>query len=127
MVAGKSYTVLVPAPDLDGNDVAGVRAPMVAAPLGTYTGWNLRAPGFGHGALLRFEGSSIPFAATESERRITGDPRPSVAERYPAESAYVEAIRTAGRGLVAAGFMLEEDVERCAAAAANWSAPRHSF
>ena len=127
MVAGKSYTVLVPAPDQDGNDVAGVRAPMVAAPLATYTGWNLRAPGFGHGALLRFEGSSIPFAATESERRATGDPRPSLAERYPAEAAYVEAIRTAARGLVKDGLMLEEDVERCAAAAANWSAPRHRF
>ena len=29
---------------------AGVRAPMVQAPLGTYCGWNLRARGFGHGA-----------------------------------------------------------------------------
>ena len=33
-------TVLVPSVDADGNDVPGVRAPMVAAPLGTYTGWN---------------------------------------------------------------------------------------
>ena len=58
---GKQYTVLVPSVDRDGNDVPGVRAPMVAAPLGTYTGWNLRARGHGHGAQLRFEGSYIPF------------------------------------------------------------------
>lgn len=127
VVEGKSYTVLVPAPDQDGNDLDGVRAPMVAVPLATYTGWNLRAQGFGHGALLRFEGSTIPFAATESERRITGDPRPSVEERYKSAAAYVEAIRAAAHGLVAEGFMLEEDVERCAAAATNWSAPRHNF
>ena len=41
---GKQYTVLVPSVDRDGNDVPGVRAPMVAAPLGTYTGWNLARP-----------------------------------------------------------------------------------
>ena len=39
---GQSYAVLVPAADADGNDKAGVRAPMVQAPLATYTGWNLR-------------------------------------------------------------------------------------
>ena len=60
----RRYTVLVPAVDRDGNDIPGVRAPMVAAPLGTYTGWNLRARGFGHGMQLRFEGSYIPFAET---------------------------------------------------------------
>ena len=65
---GKQYTVLVPAVDRDGNDVPGVRAPMVAAPLGTYTGWNLRARGHGHGAQLRFEGSYIPFPESPQER-----------------------------------------------------------
>ena len=126
-IRGKTYTILVPTPDQDGIDQGGVRAPMAAAPLATYTGWNLRARGFGHGALLRFEGSTIPLPATESERRMTGDPRLSVAERYPSAQAYVEAIRAAARGLVAEGFMLEEDVDRCATAAANWSAPRHSL
>ncbi len=73
---GKRYTVLVPAVDRDGNDVPGVRAPMVAAPLGTYTGWNPRARGHGHGAQLRFEGSYIPFpefaAGTRDHRRSAG-------------------------------------------------------
>ena len=111
--------------DRDGNDVPGVRAPMVAAPLGTYTGWNLRARGHGHGAQLRFEGSYIPFPESPQERQITGDPRRSILERYPDKAAYVAAITAAARELVAQGLMLEEDVARCAEAAADWGRPRH--
>ena len=125
LVPGKNYVVGVPAVDADGNDIAGVRAPMVAAPLGTYTGWNPRARGFGHGAQYRFEGSYIPFAETPEERAETRDPRKSVLERYPDKAAYVAAIVAAARELVAQRLMLEEDVERCAAAAANWGRPRH--
>ncbi|HVY17679.1 MAG TPA: alpha/beta hydrolase domain-containing protein [Rhodopila sp.] len=122
---GLRYTVLVPSVDVDGNDVAGVRAPMVQAPLGTYTGWNPRARGHGHGAQWRFEGSYIPFPDTESERAMTVDPRLSVQDRYPDADAYVAAIRRAAKALVAQGLMLEEDVERCAAAAAGWCPARH--
>ena len=121
----QSYTVLVPLVDRDGNDLPGVRAPMVAAPLGTYTGWNPRARGHGHGMQLRFDGSYIPFPDTPSERAATGDPRRSVLERYPDNAAYVAAITAAARALVAQGLMLEEDVERCAAAARDWGRPRH--
>ena len=73
------YAVLVPAVDADGNDLGGVRAPMVAAPLATYTAWNLRARGNAAGALHEYTGSTIPFAETEAERAATGDPRPSIA------------------------------------------------
>ena len=125
VMPGPGYTVLVPAVDADGNDVAGVRAPMVAAPLATYTGWNLRARGFGHGALHEFEGSTMPFPDTPEERATTGDPRPSILERYPDSAAYVAAIGAAAERLVAEGLMLEEDVERCVAAAADWGRPRH--
>jgi len=120
-----SYTVLVPAVDDDGNDVAGVRAPMVQAPLGTYCGWNLRARGFGHGAMHEFSGSYIPLPESPDERRMTGDPRRSILERYPNAEAYVAAIGAAARQLVEEGLILEEDVERAVAAAANWGRPRH--
>ena len=123
---GLRYTVLVPSVDADGNDSPGVRAPMVAAPLGTYTGWNPRARGHGHGIQWRFEGSYIPFAETPSERAATGDPRASILERYPDKAAYVAAIVAAARELVAQGLMLEEDVARCAEAAADWGRPRHA-
>src|SRR6516225_8566411 len=72
IVAASDYTILVPAVDADGNDRAGVRAPMVAAPLGTYCGWNLRARGFGHGAMHEFSGSYLPLPETPEERRATG-------------------------------------------------------
>ena len=125
VVAGKQYTVLVPSVDSDGNDVAGVRAPMVAAPLGTYTGWNLRPRGYGHGAQSHFEGSYIPFSESPQERQMTGDPRASILERYADMSAYVAAIAAAARALVEQGLMLEEDVARSVEAAANWGRPRH--
>ena len=124
---GEGYTVLVPAVDADGNDIAGVRAPMVQAPLGTYSGWNLRARGFGHGAMHEFSGSYIPLPETPEERRMTGDPRRSIIERYPNAEAYVAAITAAARQLVEEGLMLEEDVERAAAAAADWGRPRHDI
>ena len=53
------YTILVPAVDADGNDVAGIRAPMVQAPLATYTGWNIRTRGHGEGATHEFTLSLI--------------------------------------------------------------------
>jgi len=117
--------VLVPAVDGDGNEVAGIRVPMVAAPLGTYAGWNLRARGFGHGATHEFSGSYVPLPETAEERRATGDPRPAILERYPNAPAYVAAITAAAKALVEAGLMLEEDVARAAAAAADWGRPRH--
>ena len=119
------YAVLVPATDADGNDIAGVRAPMVQAPLATYTGWNMRARGHGHGALHEFTGSTIPFPESPEERAVTGDPRRSILERYPDRAAYQHAIGVAARRLISERLMLEEDVERCIAAAANWHAPRH--
>ena len=56
----------------------------------------------------------------------TGDPRASILERYPDKAAYVGAIIAAARELVAQGLMLDEDVERCADAAADWGRPRHA-
>src|SRR5205085_1510031 len=97
VLPGEGYTVLVPAVDADGNDVAGVRAPMVQAPLGTYCGWNLRARGFGHGAMHEFSGSYIPLPESPEERRMTRDPRRSILERHPNAEAYVAAITAATR------------------------------
>ena len=127
IVPDGDYTILVPAVDEDGNDRAGVRAPMVAAPLGTYCGWNLRARGFGHGAMHEFSGSYIPLPETPEERRMTGDRRRSILERYCSAEAYVAAITATAQQLVEEGLMLEEDVERAAAAAANWCRPRHDI
>ena len=54
----------MPAVDADGNERAGVLLPDVAAPLGTYTGWNLYAAEGLRGELCDREGS---FARFESD------------------------------------------------------------
>jgi len=121
------YAIQIPAVDSDGNDIAGVRAPMVQAPLGTYVGWNLRARGQGEGYMHEFTGSYIPFAETESMRAATGDPRPAILERYKDANAYRDAIVAAARQLAADDLMLEEDVERAAADAEDWDRTRHGI
>ena len=121
----KGYPILVPSTDEDGNEVAGIRAPMVQAPLGTYTAWNLRIRGQGSGYPLKLDGSYIPFPDTPDERGSTGDPRRSVLERYGSKEEYVAAIRKAAEQLVVERFMLEEDVERVVAMAADWGRTRH--
>lgn len=72
-----------------------------------------------------FDGSYIPFADTAEERVATGDPRASIEERYADPGAYVREIESAARALVEQRLMLEEDVERCVAAAADWGRPLH--
>jgi len=119
------YAVLVPAVDEDGIDLAGVHVPMVQAPLGTYTGWNLRARPNAAGLMHQMYGSYIPFPETREEREATGDPRRAILERYGSKEGYVAAIEKAARALVAEGFMLEEDVARSVAEAADWSRPLH--
>jgi Alpha/beta hydrolase domain len=115
-VHGPAYETRVPAPDADGNDRGGVRLIELQVPLGTRTGWNERAPETGFAwATARFDGSFLPFARTEAERRDTNDPRPSLAERYPTRTDYLAKLREAASHQVAAGFLLPEDIERAVA------------
>lgn len=112
----KGYAVLVPAVDPDGNEIAGLRAPPVAVPVATYTGWNLRGEGQGKGAMYRFSGGMIPFAASASARSMAGDPRPSLAERYGGDAEYRSQLLRAARELYDRGFLLQEDLQRLQAA-----------
>jgi hypothetical protein len=113
---GRPFETRVPAPDADGNDLGGVRLVELQAPLGTHTGWNQRAPQTGFSwADARFDGSFVPFAHTEAERAAAGDPRPSLAARYPTRAAFEAQVRAAAACQVAAGFLLREDVERAVA------------
>jgi hypothetical protein len=53
----------------------------------------------------------IPFAATKDERLKTGDPRLSMAERYPNQGDRAAAIAKAAQQLVQDRLLLEEDVK----------------
>ncbi|MFF0489788.1 alpha/beta hydrolase domain-containing protein [Nocardia sp. NPDC004068] len=102
VVRGEPYPSLVPATDEDGNEIAGIRLPAVAAPLAVYTGWNPRRPIEGlPNVLYERLGSKLPFPPD----------RPSITERYPTRAAYAEAVRAAADQLVTQGFLLAEDVD----------------
>ena len=53
----------------------------------------------------------MPFARTRDERARSGDARPSLEERYASREAYLERVRAAARELVAARYLLEDDVD----------------
>ena len=65
------------------------------APLGTYVGWNVTASGPLKGHVCGNSGGWIPFAKTKAERLASGDPRPSLEERYRSHDEYVQAISKA--------------------------------
>ena len=91
---GDPFGVLVPQSDADGNDLGGVRLPELQVPLATYTGWNLRDPSIGAPEQrVSFLGSWIPLAKTAEERKKSGDPRPSIAERYASRRGVREQVR----------------------------------
>ena len=104
-----SYGVLETQVDSDGNDLAGIRSVFLQTPIGTYTGWNLGRKDRFENGLCNLQGSFIPFAATKAERLATGDPRPSLEERYPSRDAYLAAFRKAAEGLVAQRYLLPDD------------------
>lgn len=116
-VIGSPYPVFVPATDADGNDVAGVRFPDVAVPLATYTGYGFRAAGFAGPDLCDAFGQAIPLPKTRADRAATGDPRPSLEERYPTHDAYVNQVRAAAEALARDRLLLPEDVDRFVQAA----------
>ena len=105
------YPSFVPMTDSDGNDIAGVRLPDVAVPLGTYTGWALRS-GASAGDGCEAAGQYIPFAKTKADRVASGDPRLSIEERYASRSAYESAARNAIETMVADRLLLREDAQR---------------
>src|SRR5437868_14740997 len=108
---GNPFGVLVPQSDADGNDLGGVRLPELQVPLATYTGWNLRDPSIGApDQRVSFLGSWIPLAKTAEDRKKSGDPRPSIAERYTSQEEYMGKFEQAAKKLIEQRFLLQEDL-----------------
>jgi hypothetical protein len=109
---GNAFAAMVPQVDVDGNETSGIRHPMLVAPLGTYTGWNFRRASLGASdELYSMVGSTFFFAKTRAERMKTGDPRPSLEERYRNKQDYVEKFTAAAKQLVRDGYLLEADLD----------------
>jgi hypothetical protein len=113
----KKYTVLVPRVDADGNDLPGLRAPDIQIRLGTYAGWNTRAPGYRAGDLCGLNGTFIPLAQTEAARKAAVDPRPSLEQRYASQADYVAKVAAATEDLESRGYLLDADARTIKAAA----------
>lgn len=106
--AAKRYQLFVPMADVDGNEIAGIRLPDVAAPLATYTGWNVRRKGYAEAQLCGLNGSQLPIPASAR----AGDARKPLAQRYANRLAYAKAVALAARELRDQGLLLQEDVDR---------------
>ena len=105
-------SMLAPKVDADGNELGGVPVVLLAAPLGTYLGWNVTAGGaqpFHQGQICNYAGGMIAFARTAADRLASKDPRPSLQERYGSHDGYVAAVTKAAAGAVAEGFLLPVD------------------
>ena len=105
----RDIPLLVPRVDADGNEVAGIRSVELMVPLGTYTGWNVQAEGFGKGGGCSFVGGFIPFKRTRAERLAVGDPRPSLEERYQDRDGYLKKVAEVIEQQQAAGWLLPDD------------------
>jgi len=116
---GAPYRHFVSRVDADGNEVAGIRLPPVAAPIATMTGWGHRATAFGGPDGCEASGQTLAFARTKAERLARGDPRLSLEERYRTHDNYVAVVRKAALRLVEQRLLLREDADRYIEAAAN--------
>jgi hypothetical protein len=113
----QTLPTVVPVVDADGNEVAGVASVLHQVPLGTYTGWNTAAGGFYAGTIRTNTGGFIPFARTRADRLASGDPRPSLEERYGTHDQYVAKVRAAAGRLVRGRYLLQDDADRLIAQA----------
>ncbi|MEZ5652960.1 MAG: alpha/beta hydrolase domain-containing protein [Burkholderiaceae bacterium] len=118
--AGKFYPAWVPASDISGNAVDGIKMPRTAVPLGTHMGWNLRKKGFAEGDLCSLSGSYIPFAR-QAANRPADDGRPAIDQLFKGRADYVGRIEAAINALHGERLILARDIpmlrER---AAAHW-------
>ena len=107
---GPDYNTLLPNYDSDGNSIGGIRLPEIAAPLGTYQGFNPRRAAIGNpNYTARFDGSFWMFPQTEKERLEKGDPRLSIQARYHDKEAYVQQVVAAVEKLQSQCYLLKED------------------
>jgi hypothetical protein len=105
---GERYPTLLPAVDKDGNEIAGIRLPEVASPLGTFTGWRLRSEAMGAPwAIVGLQGFWLPFPQTSG----SSDPRTAIHDRYRDRDDYIRRCRESAQDLIAERYLLERDLD----------------
>src|SRR5436305_10585057 len=92
-------------------EIAGIRLPELSVPVATFTGWNLFNDRSGPtNVMSTTTGSFIPFARTRADREHTGDPRPSIEERYKNKEDYLDRLTKSANDLASKGYLLKEDI-----------------
>ena len=110
-VPAHAWRALVPQVDADGNEIAGIRLPGIAAPRGTFTGWNLYRAPYPAGQLADRDGTFLAFPATAAARAAAGDPRLSIEERDRAQD-HAARTRRAVEDSREGRLLLAEDAAR---------------
>jgi hypothetical protein len=115
VASGPQYPVYVTMTNADGNPIGGIVPAEITVPIGTYSGRNFRAEGYGEGDLCSLDGSFMPFPATKKERLAKHDSRLSLEERYASEAEFQAKLKKATDDLVKQGYLLQEDATEIAA------------
>ncbi len=105
----RAYRTLVSRVDPDGNEVAGIRLPDIAAPLAVYTGWNEYKAPYPVGEIADRDGSYFAFSATR------------IAQRYRNRADYVAQVQDAVDALKKDRLLLQEDADKYLEKARNES------
>jgi hypothetical protein len=92
-----AYGALVPQVGADGNELAGIRLPDIAAPRGMFAGWNLYKEPYPAGELADREGTFLAYSPAR------------LAELYPTPQAYAGAVRSVTQALLRDRLLLAED------------------
>ena len=110
---GPEFASLVPQVDGAGNEISGIKPLEVRVPLGTFLPWSLRnGMAGGNGELVDFVGGFRAFPITESARRETADPRPSIEQLYENREQFEARLREVADEMVSERTLLPNDVER---------------
>lgn len=110
---GQAFPLRLPQVDAVGNELGGVQGVELRVPLASYFPWSLRVDqSWARDELMDFWGTLVPFSWTALQRRVSGDPRPSVIERYGGRKTYLAQVNEAARQLIQEGFLLKEDWPR---------------
>ncbi len=111
-VTGPARPCLVSALDDDGNEVAGVRLPTVSVPLDVSLGWNPERPR-----------GNVPVEVWNLVGGRLCFPREEILRRYQSRDHYLDLVRSAAERLIGERHLLEEDLHRVIAGAAEaWDA-----
>ena len=105
---------VVPAVDRDGNEVAGLKSPLLQNPLGTYLGYNTFPSGFQKGQTCIQNapaGGYVAFAETKAAREAVGDPRLSLEERYGTRDNWLAGVKASANAMVVQRYLTKADAD----------------